>query len=66
MRGIEDCCRNCTERYLGCHSYCEKYLDANEKWEEQKKQIRSYQMDEYDNYKCEAIKKEQRRRKHGK
>lgn len=29
MIGIK-CCKNCTERYIGCHSSCERYLKEKE------------------------------------
>lgn len=28
------CCKGCTERVLGCHDTCEKYIDEkNQKWQ---------------------------------
>ena len=32
-------CRNCEERYVGCHSTCEKYLEAKEAFESRKNSI---------------------------
>lgn len=29
-------CKNCTERCVGCHSYCKKYLSEKAKYEEGK------------------------------
>ena len=27
-------CKDCTERYIGCHSYCEKYKAERAKYDE--------------------------------
>lgn len=35
MYGIS-CCKDCTERYVGCHSKCEKYLEEKQLLEKQK------------------------------
>lgn len=29
-------CKDCADRYLGCHSKCEKYIDWNKRWQENK------------------------------
>lgn len=62
MRGLSDCCRQCTERYPACHDHCEKYLDARKEWETHKRRSREM-YDEYDEYKAEAISKMKRRRR---
>ena len=32
-------CRDCEERHSGCHSTCEKYLEAKEQHEQRKEKI---------------------------
>ena len=32
MRGIT-CCKNCSDRFVGCHSTCLKYIDEKQKYE---------------------------------
>jgi len=59
MDGISECCRYCTDRYPACHDYCEKYLDARDRWEEHKSQIKAAR-EESDTlyiYKLERIRK---------
>ena len=63
-RGISGVCRDCKERYPACHDYCEKYLDANDEWQEHRKQVKAIKADEYDIYKSECARK-QRRSKYG-
>ena len=31
------CCKDCEERYIGCHSKCERYIQEIENWKEIKK-----------------------------
>lgn len=31
-------CKECTERYLGCHGKCESFLKYREEWEKIKEQ----------------------------
>ena len=33
-------CKNCPDRYIGCHSKCEKYLTAKSNHEKRKAEIR--------------------------
>lgn len=35
MAGIRSC-KDCTERYMGCHSYCQKYLSEKAEYDERK------------------------------
>lgn len=30
------CCKDCKDRYVGCHSNCEEYKKQKEKYEEEK------------------------------
>lgn len=49
----EGCCKTCTERYVGCHGKCEKYIKERMEWEKWKadvKQARSTDTD-YDLFK---------------
>lgn len=34
-----NCCRDCKERCVGCHSKCERYIQETENWKKVKKQI---------------------------
>lgn len=36
-----NCCRDCKERYVGCHSKCERYIKQIKEWKEVKEQISS-------------------------
>lgn len=33
------CCKDCEERYVGCHSKCEKYIKQTEEWKDIKKKV---------------------------
>ena len=37
---IQETCRGCQERKLGCHATCEKYLAAKAEYEQKKKIFR--------------------------
>ena len=63
-RSIGGCCRDCSDRYPGCHDHCEKYQAAKEDWEAFKE---SQKATAYEDYKFKAVIKEKiRRSKHGK
>ena len=53
-------CRECKERYIGCHSTCEKYIESKRQMERRKKQIEAAKMEEkiYRTYKSRKIMKE--------
>lgn len=34
------CCKDCTERYIGCHGTCKKYLDEVKAENEKKERLR--------------------------
>ena len=34
------CCKNCSDRYIGCHSSCEKYIHQNKEKDMFKEKIR--------------------------
>ena len=38
---IQETCRGCQERKLGCHATCEKYLAAKAEYEQKKKIFRA-------------------------
>lgn len=42
------CCKDCEERYVGCHSTCEKYLQEKEKYGEHRDKIRKNRSAEAD------------------
>jgi hypothetical protein len=50
MMGLGTCCKDCTDRHLGCHSVCEKYIAAKAKIEklrekrEQNRDINLYKL----------------------
>lgn len=35
------CCKDCTERYLGCHDHCERYRETKAEYERSKAQIKN-------------------------
>lgn len=37
------CCKDCTERVLGCHSTCERYINECEERERLKQMQKGYQ-----------------------
>lgn len=39
-------CRDCTDRYVGCHSECEKYISARQNRTEVRKTVIKAYMDE--------------------
>ena len=43
MIGI-NCCKDCTERYLGCHSNCEKYIAKKKEAEKIREKINNEQI----------------------
>lgn len=49
------CCHNCTERHIGCHGKCEKYIKQNE--EHQKRRAKEKMDTEVVRYKNENIRK---------
>ena len=53
-------CRDCEDRYIGCHGSCEKYLGAKDRLESRKKQIAEAKMREkiYRTYKSQKIARE--------
>lgn len=58
-------CKDCPDRYLGCHDYCEKYLSDRDEWSRKKELKRK--SEEFYVYKIEKMKKDEKRRsKHGK
>ena len=61
MRGIDKCCRDCTERYPACHDYCERYQVALDDWNERKAMKKK--ADEFYIYKIENIRKDEKRRR---
>lgn len=34
------CCKDCKDRYVGCHDKCARYLKEKQEFEETKKKIR--------------------------
>ena len=41
-------CKDCSERYVGCHTTCESYLKEKEKLEERNVRIRKAKKEERD------------------
>lgn len=58
----EGCCRTCTERYVGCHSKCEKYIKECEEWEQWKADVKQARAsdNEYDLFKYKCVSKTKR------
>ena len=50
-------CKDCTEREIGCHATCKKYIDAKKEWEETKKKIYAERCRdvEYDAYRFDTV-----------
>lgn len=47
MAGFE-CCRDCTtERHVGCHGTCKRYISAKEKHDKKQAEIRKKKTDEW-------------------
>lgn len=36
-----NCCKDCTERILDCHSHCKRYKEAKEKHDQEQAEIRT-------------------------
>lgn len=36
----DNCCKNCRDRHIGCHSECEKYLTWRKEFEERKRKFK--------------------------
>lgn len=57
-------CKNCTNRYIGCHSVCEKYIKEKQQYDLNKAEIRKAKSlnSEYDGYVAtqSAIRKKRR------
>ena len=56
-------CKDCTDRHLGCHSDCKKYLSSKEKYESNKAEIRRQKAlnSQYDGFmKEQSIRRERR------
>lgn len=44
--GLFDCCKDCKDRYVGCHAVCEKYIEAKVKRNEFNKKVKKmYEID---------------------
>lgn len=37
---IISCCKDCADRYIGCHSGCERYKQQIEEWKKAKEEYR--------------------------
>lgn len=60
-------CKNCTERHVGCHSACEKYISEKQQYQADKAEyneaISEYkQLDGYE-YKRNTARKREKKRK---
>lgn len=55
-------CKDCTDRYLGCHDQCEKFQDAKHKVQEEKEKLLNAMKKDavYADYKRKKIRKERR------
>ena len=58
------CCRECNERYPGCHDKCPKYLAQKQNMDEQREKVcKAKEQDEpYDQYKFDSIEKARKKR----
>ena len=57
-------CKDCKERQVGCHSTCEKYLEWNKAWVENKTEIskQRYLAKQLNSHEIETVRKAARRR----
>lgn len=39
MRNV---CQNCEDRYVGCHSHCDLYLDAKQEYDQERERRKRY------------------------
>lgn len=53
-------CKDCTKRYVGCHSECEIYQNALKKWRERGEKIKKNKevMREYERFRRHNVDKE--------
>ena len=61
MNLVEFPCLNCTERVLGCHSECKKYIDCKNRNIELNKKRHDFIHLEINDYKDERIKQSKRK-----
>lgn len=63
-KGISGCCKDCPDRYPGCHDHCEKYIKASKEWQDYKNMIyEGKRASEYDLHKFRTIEVVRKRRK---
>lgn len=57
------CCMKCTDRTVGCHSTCERYLKEKAEWEQKKLDYNEATKDEqnYKYFKLDKIRRESRK-----
>lgn len=41
------CCKDCTDRHVGCHSTCKRYIDEKAAYEEKQVEVRKKKHNEY-------------------
>ena len=60
------CCKDCTERYVGCHGKCEKYIKQREEHDNQRREAQK--ADAVRRYKNDGLRKylndQAKRKKH--
>lgn len=49
------CCKDCNDRYPGCHSHCARYINEKAEDEAQKEQQRQRQFEEHLRYSSRAM-----------
>lgn len=49
------CCKDCNDRYPGCHSHCVRYINEKAEDEAQKEQQRQRQFEEHLRYSSRAM-----------
>ena len=64
-KSVKAPCRECEERYPGCHDHCEKYQQALKEWEDFKTHVRKEKQDEFNHYRVSVIRAEMKRRSYG-
>ena len=61
----ENPCRHCTDRQVGCHAVCERYLNWEQEHKADKERIRSEKHIEYTGYVIDSNQRRKKQKKKG-
>ena len=50
-------CKDCSDREIGCHATCKKYIEAKKEWDEERKKLYAERckIAEYDAYRFDTV-----------